>query len=221
MRRDPAVTRIVHLPWKPQPCPCGSGVQYGGCCGIRGVAPYKVIASYKPPPLLTGYSHPGCYMNWTGDCSTTTSGEHFISRTVLSILNPQKLRIGGVSWLPKGQTKDLPLDALRANVLCGRHNSAWSGLDTMAGKFFRGVYGALALEDDPWLLPRSSLPAIPDAQSVPSDASQLPGHVDVGPSFVRIELSQSRPRRRLAESRRLPIVKRQVFTAAAASPYAV
>jgi hypothetical protein len=80
-------------------------------------------------------------MNWTRDCSTTISGEHFISRTVLSILNPKTLRIGGVSWLPKGETKDLPLDSLRANVLCGRHNSAWSGLDTTAGEFFRAVSG--------------------------------------------------------------------------------
>jgi hypothetical protein len=33
----------------------------------------------------------------------------------------------------------LPISALRANVLCVRHNSAWSQLDAMAGRFFRAL----------------------------------------------------------------------------------
>jgi hypothetical protein len=78
-------------------------------------------------------------MTWTHDCSQTISGEHFISETVLSILNPRALRISGAAFIPKGETKDLPLTALRANVLCTRHNSAWSPLDTMAGEFFRAL----------------------------------------------------------------------------------
>jgi len=99
---------------------------------------------YKPPPP-SGYSHPGCYMNWTHDCSSKISGEHFISETVLSILNPRTLRIGGAAWIPQGETRDLPLAALQANVLCTRHNSAWSPLDTIAGQFFRAL---TAIYDD-------------------------------------------------------------------------
>ena len=45
----------------------------------------------------------------------------------------------GAAWIPKGKTQDLPLKALQANILCWRHNSALSPLDTMAGKLFRAV----------------------------------------------------------------------------------
>src|SRR5260221_4601972 len=78
-------------------------------------------------------------MNWTSNCSRAISGEHFISKTVLSILNPTEVRIAGLAWIPKGETRDLPIEALRANVLCVRHNSAWSQLDAMAGRFFRAL----------------------------------------------------------------------------------
>jgi hypothetical protein len=150
-RRDPAVTGIVHLPWRSVgPCPCGSGRLYGECCQRFDGSPYRKIAAYKPlgPSLgpSTRYSHPRCYMNWTENCSTKITGEHFISENVLSILNPSTLRIGGVSWIPKGETRDLPLGALQANVLCDRHNSALSPLDATAGKFFRAlaeIYGDL------------------------------------------------------------------------------
>jgi hypothetical protein len=74
-----------------------------------------------------------------------------------------------------------------------------------------------AREETPASARRSALRPIPDPQSVPSDASQLPGHVDVGPSFARIDLSQSHPRTRLgAELRRPTIAKRRIFAAAAA-----
>src|SRR5947207_15313000 len=109
-RRDPAITGIVDLPWRSMDiCPCGSGNRYGQCCRQFGGSPYKKIVSYKPPVASTGYSQVGCYMNWTRNCcSPATSGEHFISETVLSILNPKALRIGGMRWIPAGETRDLP-----------------------------------------------------------------------------------------------------------------
>jgi nitroreductase len=54
-------------------------------------------------------------------------------------------RVDGVPWL-KGTSKAVPINALAANILCTRHNSAMSPLDTMAGKFFaalRRVYDDL------------------------------------------------------------------------------
>src|SRR5215467_4925698 len=138
-RRDPAVTKIVHLPWRSTDvCPCGSGDTYGRCCRQLSGSPYKTISDYKPSGASTAYSHPSCYMNWTRNCSRAISGEHLISETVLAILNPTALRIAGLAW-QKGETRDLPIKALRANVLCVRHNSAWSQLDAMAGRFFRAL----------------------------------------------------------------------------------
>jgi hypothetical protein len=40
-----------------------------------------------------------------------------------------------------GETQVLPLQALKSNVLCQRHNSAWSQLDQTAGNFFRALRG--------------------------------------------------------------------------------
>jgi hypothetical protein len=139
-RNNPATTGTVHLPWGlADQCPCGSGSRYVYCCRQLDGSPYKKIVDYKPPGGATGHSHPGCYMNWTNNCSPKISGEHFISETVLEILNPKSLRIGGLAWIPVGETRDLPLQALKANVLCERHNSAWSQLDQMAGQFFRAL----------------------------------------------------------------------------------
>jgi len=141
-RRDPALTGVVRLPWKPtDPCPCGdSDRPYSDCCGRVPKSPYKQIAQFRPPGAATGYRHPRCYMNWTSNCSHTISGEHFISESVLSIVSPRKLvRVSGTAFIPPGQTKDLPLEALQAKILCTRHNNALSRLDTMAGKFFRAI----------------------------------------------------------------------------------
>jgi hypothetical protein len=139
-RSNPATTGTVHLPWRlADPCPCGSASQYIDCCRQLDGSPYKKIVDYKPAGEPTGYSHHACYMNWTNNCSAKISGEHFISETVLAILNPESLRIGGLAWIPVGETRDLPPQALRANVLCERHNSAWSQLDQMAGRFFRAL----------------------------------------------------------------------------------
>ena len=142
-RRDPAVTGIVPLlPWRAEdPCPCGADRLYGNCCGLLSQSPYKQIVEFRPPGATTGYSHPKCYMGWTRDCSQMISREHFISKTVLSILNPESVRISGATWIPTGQSLDLPLTGLQANILCTRHNSALSPLDTTAGKLFRAVDG--------------------------------------------------------------------------------
>lgn len=55
---------------------------------------------------------------------------------MLKLINPKALRISGTSWIPQGETRDLSLNALQAKVLCDRHNSAFSPLDEMAGRFF-------------------------------------------------------------------------------------
>jgi hypothetical protein len=80
-------------------------------------------------------------MGWTRNCSQMISREHFISKTVLSILNAESVRISGATWIPTGQSLDLPPTGLQANIVCTRHNSALSPLDTMAGKLFRDVDG--------------------------------------------------------------------------------
>jgi hypothetical protein len=139
--RDPKKTgREPTPPWKPTDlCPCGGDSLYGRCClGFDGRA-YKQPVERAPPGPHTGFSHPDCYMGWTHDCDKTISGEHYISASVLKQLGGPMLKLGGVPWIPPGDTKILPISSLTANILCKRHNEGFSKLDATAGRFFAGV----------------------------------------------------------------------------------
>lgn len=75
-------------------------------------------------------------MGWTQDCSKQISGEHYISASVLKHLSGSNVMLHGAHWLAQNETKILPVAALKAKILCKRHNEAVAGLDAMAGKFF-------------------------------------------------------------------------------------
>lgn len=44
--------------------------------------------------------------------------------------------VSGVPWLPDGEEKEIGINRLTARILCCRHNSALSPLDSAAGAFF-------------------------------------------------------------------------------------
>jgi hypothetical protein len=44
--------------------------------------------------------------------------------------------VSGVPWLPEGQEKEIGINSLTARILCSRHNSALSPLDSAVGEFF-------------------------------------------------------------------------------------
>jgi hypothetical protein len=46
------------------------------------------------------------------------------------------VEIDGVPWLQQGEARQVGINNLTAKILCGRHNSALSPLDTVAGRFF-------------------------------------------------------------------------------------
>jgi hypothetical protein len=75
-------------------------------------------------------------MGWTQDCGTQISREHFISASVLAHFSGKNVKVHGLPWLVGDQTKILPIRSLTGNILCRRHNEAFSGLDAEAGKFF-------------------------------------------------------------------------------------
>jgi hypothetical protein len=140
-KRDPAVTgKIVH-PWLPsEPCPCGSGELFEHCCSRPDGGIYRTVTLPIPPKPATGYAKTGCYMNWTRNCSVGFSREHFISQSVLKLIGDKHVAVNGVPWLPKGETRALPINELVARrILCERHNAAMSPLDTAAGKFFSAI----------------------------------------------------------------------------------
>jgi hypothetical protein len=139
--RDPEQTGTEPTPpWRPaDPCPCGGDNLYAQCClGIDGRA-YKTTVGRRPNGLQTGFSHPRCYMGWTQDCDQKISGEHFISATVLNQLGGPKVKLNGVPWIPTEETKILPIASLTGNILCQRHNGAFSNLDATGGKLFAAL----------------------------------------------------------------------------------
>jgi hypothetical protein len=116
-------------------CPCGSGFSANGCCltqtGFR-----KVPATVLPPSPTTGLGCRGCYADRLSDCGPKLSREHYISESLLHVLNTNAgLRVSGLNW-QDGQEMTLPPSALAARILCDRHNSALSPLDAIAVRLF-------------------------------------------------------------------------------------
>lgn len=128
-------------PRRRDPCPCGSGLLTRRCHSRRDDGRWLWPGS---APLLrderTGYQHPKCYAAATADCSEKISREHWLSQDILRAISGGKtIRIVGVPWLNGGH-RDLPPQALAANILCQRHNSALSPLDSAASTAFRVLW---------------------------------------------------------------------------------
>jgi hypothetical protein len=84
----------------------------------------------------SNFAHLGCYARALKDCSEKISREHYVSAAVSEVLGDEH-RITNASWLPPGQeSAGIPTSALGSKILCERHNSALSGLDTHAKEFF-------------------------------------------------------------------------------------
>lgn len=132
--------RLVRPPIDPfLPCPChGSQIAEACCLGADGNV-RKYIASVRPRPPKTGFSHKGCYLGHTNDCGGGITGEHYVSRVVLEQLSEPVVAIDGVHWLPPGEQRIVGINSLTANILCARHNSALSPLDDEAGQFIRTI----------------------------------------------------------------------------------
>jgi len=127
-------------PWKPdETCPCGnSSLALKDCClGVDGII-RLAVPELLPPGPVTGFGHPKCYLNPTNDCCTKISGEHVITRNVLTALSG-KIEFFGLPWVSSGQAQLIGVDTLKSNILCRRHNSALSPLDSAAGNLFRAL----------------------------------------------------------------------------------
>jgi hypothetical protein len=107
--------------------------------------PFSKKHTTTPSPPITGYSHPKCYARNLHDCSIKISKEHYISDNLLKfLLTPGKTIIEGAHWLSPGVEKNVSPQSMGSKVLCDRHNSALSGLDALAQKFFTFI-----LSDEP------------------------------------------------------------------------
>ncbi len=90
---------------------------------------YPFLAPQLPP---TGLAVPRCYASPLRSCFGKISSEHFMSQAVLDQMD--EVVITGVRGRSDGVVASVK--SLGTNVLCQRHNSAVSTLDTTAGLLF-------------------------------------------------------------------------------------
>jgi hypothetical protein len=117
------------------PCPCGGNRLVRECCLDSDGNLRVKVPSLIPPAPSTGYANRKCYLSLTSDCSTKISKEHYVSRSVLEAIG-EDLEVGGLPWEARGTTVKYGIDSLVSNVLCVRHNSALSPLDSLAAQVF-------------------------------------------------------------------------------------
>lgn len=97
------------------------------------------LASLRPPAPATGFSHTGCYLHTSNDCSAKLSREHYISK---ALMKGEGLKVRGMPWWP-GEARPVSADALTAKILCQRHNAALSPLDAEAERAFLALEKAI------------------------------------------------------------------------------
>lgn len=125
------------IPWlEVEPCPCNSGKTYGACCSRgRQNFPLVELPTLVPPGGKSGYANSRCYLSSTENCCEQISREHYISEAILKEFS--EFWIAGFPWQAPNEISSPGFKALTSKILCRRHNSALSPLDTFALKAFR------------------------------------------------------------------------------------
>lgn len=98
---------------------------------------------------MTGFAHQRCYGRDSDDCSEKISKEHWISAGIQRYLRGDgSLMWQGSPWLA-GEVREVGVGSAASRVLCTRHNTALSALDTMAEAVFRRISsGQVSLAND-------------------------------------------------------------------------
>lgn len=76
-----------------------------------------------------------CWAKSLGNCDDKISREHLVSS---SVFNSNKVIIKGFDWC-KDEQKEVGLNSIRTHILCRKHNSILSPIDTEAGGFISTI----------------------------------------------------------------------------------
>jgi hypothetical protein len=119
-------------------CPCASGLAVGDCsCKRRRFVPRA--ANTQTPGAPTGKAVGRCYAHALRDCEPPLSSEHPVSKgAFLEVISGSTLRVFGERFHAQGpEGKVIGLKSATKRVLCKRHNSALSSIDTVGTTFTR------------------------------------------------------------------------------------
>lgn len=127
----------VHFELPPNArCPCGASKEVAACCAESGRLFKKCSPTTPKPAPKTGQVLNSCYARGLDDCDATPSREHYVSAALLEHLHSLGgLRVTGLPWQTEA-LYELPPAAYVARILCTRHNSALSPLDSIAKRLF-------------------------------------------------------------------------------------
>lgn len=87
------------------------------------------------PVEADDYSHPKCYANTRGGCSTKISGEHYVSLGLIKLYGKNDPDFTIQHKTGKGVGQPVTPKNFKANILCQGHNSALSPADSAALAF--------------------------------------------------------------------------------------
>src|SRR2546430_119303 len=119
-------------------CPCASGLVVRDCtCKPRKFVP--CVAGTQTPGGRNGRVVRGCYAGPLRDCAPPISAEHPVSESaMLEVISGRTVRLLGDRWRARGlEGRVIGLKSLTKRVLCKRHNSALSSLDSVGAAFTR------------------------------------------------------------------------------------
>ena len=135
MNHNAAITGYV--PGRNSSCPCGSKKKAKHCCLIsKNVFIKKPIEIIVEESSKTNYSNSSCLASFTNDCVKKITGEHYFSKSILKLIDSEKVEIKG--W-PHNQAslEVVPIKNLVVNCLCERHNNMLSPFDNTAYLIFK------------------------------------------------------------------------------------
>lgn len=81
------------------------------------------------------FKHPKCYANTRGGCSTTISGEHYVSHGLIKLYGNNDPAFTIQHKTGKGVGQPVTPKNFKANILCQKHNTALSPADDAALEF--------------------------------------------------------------------------------------
>ena len=131
-----------------QLCICGSHKSASECCLSFGRWHKKpAVVSLRTSRTINAIEN--CYLSHLQSCESPMSGEHLISKSVISLLARGKgIEVSGLSWMPEGTSKFIGINSFTAKCLCKGHNSRLGTLDDAAAFFFSSLLASYENETE-------------------------------------------------------------------------
>ncbi len=81
-----------------------------------------------------------CYANILGNCDPKISREHYIGQGIFDLMSGVSFTVSGFPWQKRDATQSLRKSNITAKVLCRKHNSELSPIDSSAQRFLETIY---------------------------------------------------------------------------------